>query len=251
MGVMTMIQYRNNTNQEGEHKDWRPVPRGGAAGAEPRVRIVGCGRWSMGDDQAGLVAADMLRRRCPLPYGRGSDAHPLPYGRGSDADQLTYARHAASSVARQADLSTPKNVEGGTDGRVVAATVTLSEQPLLDLTDDRIGPVDLLVVIDTALADEHHPAGSFQRIDYRHGARIRQEPVGIDTHSLGVASALQLADNLELLPEHVWIYVLFGRAFGRDLWMSGAVEAAIPALVELIEVDVTKWIRSRPCTSLP
>jgi hydrogenase maturation protease len=30
--------------------------------AEP-VRIVGCGRYSMGDDQAGLIAADGLRKR--------------------------------------------------------------------------------------------------------------------------------------------------------------------------------------------
>jgi len=31
--------------------------------AVPPVQIVGCGRWSMGDDQAGLVIADRLRRR--------------------------------------------------------------------------------------------------------------------------------------------------------------------------------------------
>jgi len=30
-----------------------------------RVRIVGCGRWSMGDDQAGLVAARRVRTLCP------------------------------------------------------------------------------------------------------------------------------------------------------------------------------------------
>ena len=74
------------------------------------VRIVGCGRWSMGDDQAGLVAAERLRRR-GLPQTRvvldESPGSGLADLNGDNAELLIVidaaradGRHRAGSLTR-------------------------------------------------------------------------------------------------------------------------------------------------------
>jgi hydrogenase maturation protease len=128
-------------------------------------------------------------------------------------------------------------------------TVALEEAPGAGLADETLGETELLLVIDAARADCRHPAGSFLRINYGQHPRSVSAVSGVDTHTLGVAAGLELADALGLLPTHVWIYVIFGDLFDRCMTVSGAVEAAIPRLVRRIERDATQWIEARSCTS--
>jgi len=157
---------------------------GGAVVVSNTVRIVGCGRWSMTDDQAGPAVARLLARR------------NLP------------GVHLAA-------------VESPLDGIIVDA-----------------GDIDgALFVVDAAVADRHHPPGSTAVLDYRHDARRLPLLDGGSTHTLGLADALRLADELGALPPCVRIYVIFGQDFTRGLEPSPPVRAAIDELAERIAHD--------------
>lgn len=160
---------------------------------EPPVRIVGCGRWSMGDDQVGLVVAERLR-------------------------------------------------EWG----IPRAVVVLDEAPGSELASGLGEGVKLLVIVDAAGADEHHPAGSSERIDYRERPEILAARSRGDTHSFSVDAGLELAETLGLLPDDVWIYAIFGTIFDRRLGMCPATEAGIAPLVQRIHRDVTRWLVAHP-----
>ena len=162
------------------------------------ILIVGCGRWSMGDDQAGLLAASRIRER---------------------------------------DL--PNTV------------VITSEDPVADLAAEDLRDLDVLIVVDAARADEQHPAGSFLRMDYQDRPRFLIPRTGIDTHSISVAAALELAASLMRLPSNVWIYMVFGGGFDRRMVLEAVPAAAISSLADRIENDVNEWRRSALCTNSP
>ena len=161
-----------------------------------RVRVVGCGRWSMGDDRAGLIVAERLRESCA--------------------------------------------------GR---ASIVASEDPVDALTDPAVAATDLLIVIDASPASPNHPPGAFQRIDYRTMRERIGKGLRSDTHSLSVGTALELAEALGLLPPRVWIYVIFGMDFERELELSQRVAAGADELAEQIERDLRKLTAACPCTS--
>ena len=158
----------------------------------PPVRILGCGRWSMGDDQAGLVVADRLLER-NIPH---------------------------SVIAR--DEAPGSEIAGG-----------LSKG------------VRLLLIVDAARADEQHPPGTAEWIDYRAHPDMLIARASGDTHSISVNTGLQLAETLGLLPDEVWVYAIFGTHFHRRMGMSPATEAGISPLVQRIERDVRRWLVAR------
>lgn len=160
------------------------------------VRIVGCGRWAMSDDQAGLIVAERLRR------------HPLP-----------------------------------------DTTIIQTESPLTEFVDEAGEPVELLIVIDAAQADEGHPPGTVSRLDYRERADVLIPKSRTNTHALSVDAGLELADALGLLPACVWLYVIFGEAFDRGANVSRPVAEALDRLERRIADDVGKWLESRACTN--
>lgn len=155
----------------------------------PQVRIVGCGRWSMGDDAAGLKAAEIL-----------------------------------------ADMSLPDT------------QVLVEESPLSAITEAGDVGAKLLVVVDAGAADARHPVGSYARVDFHSGPSLHTGGAHVDTHTLGVASALEVADMIGTLPEYVWVYLIFGDRFERSLEVGGRVAEGVPALVDRIERDVREWL---------
>jgi len=157
--------------------------------AEPPVRIVGCGRWSMGDDQAGLAVADRLRHR------------------------------AIPNVA-----------------------VVGSEAPGTELPAGLGEAVELLVLIDAAVADERHPPGTSERIRDRGQLKLAATGPHRNTHSLNVDTGLRLAAALGTLPKDTWIYAIFGSNFDRCLELSPEVEAGIEPLTRRIEHEVRQWL---------
>jgi len=152
------------------------------------ARIIGCGRWSMGNDQAGLLVARRLHER-GLPD----------------------------------------------------AVIDLSEQPAIDLAAESHAEAELLIVVDTARADDVHPIGTFVRFDYREGPRLLDAVQRLDSHSLGVAAGLELAERLGMLPPQVWIYVLFCGAFERRLTLDAALDECVAAVAAAIERDLVAW----------
>ncbi len=154
----------------------------------PPIRIVGCGRRSMGDDQAGLLVAERLWQ-----------------------------------------MHLPR------------AEVVVDEAPGSELAGGLSEEVELLVVVDAALADAVHAAGSFERIDYRSNPQIIKSRTRADTHSLSVATGLELAETLGLLPKTVWVYAIFGKDFTRRLDLCPETAAGIEPLAERIKSDLGNW----------
>ena len=157
------------------------------------VRIVGCGWWSMGDDQAGLVVADRLREK-NLPR----------------------------------------------------TEVVRDEAPGSELATELSAGIGLLIIVDSAPADDQHPPGASVRLDYRKDRDLLLPKARGSTHALSVDLGLELAETLGLLPKDVWIYAIFGRHFERRLGLSPATEAGIAPLVARIERDVRQWLVARP-----
>ena len=121
------------------------------------------------------------------------------------------------------------------------ALIEATELPATTLPDPDQCGAGLLVVVDASPADDRHPPGSSVRIDYgQDGERLR--PKGrLGTHTLSVDAGLELAAALDILPEQVWLYVIFGLRFERDQATSAPVAAGLEALVEQIECDVIAW----------
>jgi hydrogenase maturation protease len=130
--------------------------------------------------------------------------------------------------------------------------ILATESPCTDIPA-ALGHSALLIVVDAASADEAHPAGTWQRIDYRRSPdRLRERPRACDTHSLGVASALQLAEEMDLLPPEIWVYAIAVGCVEPGDGLSREVEAAMHAVVEAIPTDLLAWRSqhtNRPCTS--
>ncbi|GIK17546.1 MAG: hypothetical protein BroJett003_25100 [Planctomycetota bacterium] len=168
--------------------------RDGTERSRGRTVILGGGRWSMGDDQAGLRVAERLRAMLPP------------------------------------------------DVRVVA-----DENPgvaLLSAAD----PLDHLVIIDAAPADDAHPAGTYTVVD--RNRLIETAAEGGSTHQVGVRVGLTILAALGTLPRRVSMFALFGRNFRRSLQMSPEVAAAVEAVAERIVQEVSAPVGGeRSCTS--
>ncbi len=124
-------------------------------------------------------------------------------------------------------------------------TVLATEAPGTDLLAYCEG-AELLVVIDAAEAGSDISPGTWMRMDYpadRHRLHAR---IRTNTHTLGVPEALELAENLGILPDKTWVYAVAGASFGYGPEPSRDVEEAVPRIAAAIHADIRDWIRSRP-----
>ena len=125
---------------------------------------------------------------------------------------------------------------------VVALT---SESPAADLPAN-LDDADLLIVVDAAGAGDDFPAGTWRRIDYRREpGRIGERGRAVDVHQLSVDTALQLAEQLGILPPEVWVYAIAAGDCGYGEAMTPAVEAAVSELARRIPADIEAWRRQR------
>jgi hydrogenase maturation protease len=121
--------------------------------------------------------------------------------------------------------------------------VVLSETPGVDLLTEMPG-ADLFVIVDAARATDHHPTGSWERIDYRSFSGSLVLDRGRSSHGMSIADALALAEQLGELPRRVRIYALFGERFDLGSELSAEAHAAIPEVIAAIESEIR-----RPCTN--
>ncbi len=194
------------------------------------ILVFGCGRWFCRDDQVGLLVAQALEKR-------------------------RIEGHGLSGV------------------RIIT-----SENPGADLpgclTDEC-----LLIIVDAAAADETHPPGTWQRIDaiaerdrIHSGGRegdithlsstISDVPFSspdraheapgpratrhrANTHTISVDIALDLAADLGVLPEAVWVYAIAIAAADRGDDVTPAVERAASEVTKAIATNIRRWQTAR------
>lgn len=157
----------------------------------PRLVILGCGRWSMTDDQAGLLIAERVA------------AHPR-----------------------------------------AGVQVLVAEDPCCALGSALTTPADDLWVVDSALADDAHPASTWTVLDLADVADILKRG-GTTTHGLNLPLALDLAAALGTLPPRVRLYVVFVRDIGRGLDINPDVAQTVERVVQRILEDLDSWEAAR------
>lgn len=125
----------------------------------------------------------------------------------------------------------------------IDAEITTTERPGFDLVLD-MDRIDLLVVVDAALASDDFPAGTTRKIklnvlaaDHRECAILRSsQPDSV--HTLSVSETLRMAGVLGCVPHHVWIYTVAARRFEPGREITPAVAARIEEVAWQIAADV-------------
>ncbi len=127
--------------------------------------------------------------------------------------------------------------------------VCRSEDPGTDLLLDLDG-VRLLALIDAAACSPRLAEGRICRLRYQPAApgselsAFERLPLGAthSTHLLSVGEGLRIAEQLGLLPQEVWIYVVGAVDFGYGPELSPCVGRALPRLERRIRADVRTWL---------
>jgi hydrogenase maturation protease len=77
-------------------------------------------------------------------------------------------------------------------------------------------------------------------------AELVGRPRQLSTHGFGVADAVQLAATLDALPESLLFIGVEVDPAHREMCLSEAVHAALPALVAEIESLMRSWLQANP-----
>ncbi|MBL8879531.1 MAG: hydrogenase maturation protease [Phycisphaerales bacterium] len=125
--------------------------------------------------------------------------------------------------------------------------ITTSESPGADLLS-LIEGIDLLVLVDAAVASAALPVGALRRIRLNDravmtGAVCRFATRVSSAHSLGVGYALALADSLGIQPQEIWIYVVGSHDFSLGAAMSQSVAVQIEPTARRIRKDLQRAMR--------
>lgn len=142
----------------------------------------------------------------------------------------------------QAGLLVAADISRRVSGRGI--TVLATESPGADLITYCEG-TDLLIVIDAAQAGADVAPGTWTRIDYPRQRERLTSRIRTTTHALSVPEALELAENLDILPNDTWVFAVAGSAFGYGPVPSPDIEEAIPRLAAAVEAEIEGWIGSR------
>ncbi|MCC6361374.1 MAG: hydrogenase maturation protease [Phycisphaerales bacterium] len=123
--------------------------------------------------------------------------------------------------------------------------VLATEAPGADLLTNLEG-IRLLVIVDAAHGGE---TGRWRRLVFAGAGPIDRAGALLDvglrslhsSHLIGVAEALRIGEELEMLPPQIWIYAAAGEDFGYGEEMTGPVARAAGEVVWQIRSDVVEW----------
>lgn len=136
------------------------------------------------------------------------------YGAGDDALGIEAAKMLHSHVAGTVDVRT----EAGDGINITSACRGL----------------DALVIIDALKPTHDHPPGSIVVLSYpADRAALALTPLR-NTHSVSLACAIALAEQLEILPESVTIFGMAGASFAPGFELSEVVKSHLNDLVHLV-----------------
>jgi hydrogenase maturation protease len=143
-------------------------------------------------------------------------------------------------------------------GLLAAEALRATLPPEIDVRQDPAGGVniyawcenvDLLVILDAAVAESGFPVGSFRRIDYLAQPNVLQRMQMLSTHVVSVTGALQLAEGIGILPPVVIVYAIAAERFNLGDRLSEPLRQAIDDVVQSAAGWVLAWLRDEPCTS--
>jgi hydrogenase maturation protease len=126
-------------------------------------------------------------------------------------------------------------VADGLAGRLPpGVTLVVRSGDILGLVQDWAG-YDALVCVDAAALMER--PGQVHRFDAT-GGRLPPDAALTSSHAFGLAEALALARELQLLPATVTVYAIEGACFDAGTPMTPEVTAAVVQVVALIVDEV-------------
>lgn len=126
----------------------------------------------------------------------------------------------------------------------VAVEVVTSEAAGVDLLVELEG-LELLIIVDAAAANGECRPGQVRCFDYRARPDALRLRDGDSTHTLGVVTALAVANQIGALPPNVWIYAVAADLFNLGDGLSESVQAAIEPTARRIVGDIHRWRRER------
>ncbi len=116
-------------------------------------------------------------------------------------------------------------------GEIRVVEVEGNTPSLLDLWEG----AENLLIVDAVYGSS--PPGSVMRFDVSH-SRIPAHLFSNGTHGFGVAEAVEMGRELQMLPPTVLFYGIVGESFENGQGLSDRVLKNIPDLLQMIEEDI-------------
>ncbi|MBX2989800.1 MAG: hydrogenase maturation protease [Bacteroidetes bacterium] len=98
-----------------------------------------------------------------------------------------------------------------------------------------------VLIIDAVVSGG--PAGMLHRLDARRD-RIPKYLFHSSSHTFGVGDAIELARELDELPQSLILYGLEGESFEAGVGLSESVVRMVPDLIHLVERDIERLLRA-------
>lgn len=105
------------------------------------------------------------------------------------------------------------------------------------------GDAEHVLIIDAVVSGG--PAGMLHRLDAKR-ERIPKHLFHSSSHTFGVGDAIELARELDELPQSLILYGLEGESFEAGVGLSESVVRMVPDLIHLVERDIERLLRAEP-----
>ncbi len=204
------------------------------------ILVFGCGRWFCRDDQVGLLVAQALEQRGLAGVRITTSENP-----GADLPSCFSGERLLIVIdAAAADDSHPPGTWQRIDA-IADRNRILSNRP-----DSIRAPTLREGSAFTQRAAGHMreplPSHDAQRHDHDQSLDHRSDvspppPRRANTHMIGVNIALDLAAELNVLPETVWVYAIAIDSAGRGDAVTPAVERGASGGTDAITADIQRW----------
>jgi hydrogenase maturation protease len=119
------------------------------------------------------------------------------------------------------------------EGLQTAVPLRKSRGDIAELID-LFSQYEAIYVIDACLGSR--PAGSWERIDLR-CQPLPEDALQVSTHGFGLAQALPLANQLNVLPATLILYAIWGDSYTLREGLSNAVTTAVKEVITALHQE--------------
>ncbi len=140
-------------------------------------------------------------------------------------------------------VGNPYRGDDGVGPAVARAVADLAPETVavLEYGGEGAGLAEMWTGMDTVILVDAVSSGGTPGTVHRFDARETPIPVGLlhhSSHAFGVAEAVELARAVGRLPPRLIVYGIVGERFAPGSGLTGAVEGAVPRVVDRIVRDV-------------